>query len=112
MSHAPHKLFFKRKGSEKTKMKCEVCNTSKNVRNISKLKGKYSCTSCKNKRLTTRLQKSSAMIQSGSHMTSLEDALSKIYTINGYVNMEGRVSASRNFPTILIGHKVKLVLVE
>lgn len=54
---------------------------------------------------------------------SLEEALAKVYEVKGYLINQNRMDASGhkrpptraaclNVPSILIGHKVKLVLVE
>ncbi len=93
-------------------IKCDVCGIRKNTKSVVKIKGKLFCTKCKNKRLTSRLQKSASLIKSGALRLSLEQALNKTYTINGYLDHRNSIIAVRNFPSILIGHKVKLVLVE
>ena len=43
---------------------------------------------------------------------SFQKAMNKIYEIRGYLHKNGSINANCTFPQILIGHKVKLVLVE
>lgn len=73
------------------------------MRNYRTFKDKMLCWNCYNKRVNL-LPKKTAI--------SLEKALSKTYEINGYINNQQRLVAARTFPSILIGHKVKLVLVK
>lgn len=94
------------------KKMCDVCKKLKRARYIIKIKGKYLCTICKGKRLTSRLQHSASSIKSGAHRLSLEQALKKTYKIYGFLSPKGSMIAVRGFPSILIGHKVKLVLIE
>ena len=43
----------------------------------------------------------------------LEEVLSRVYEVKGYINKtNGQISASIGFPSILIGHKIKIVLVD
>ena len=43
---------------------------------------------------------------------SLEDALKKIYEIRGYLSKDNRIVTFRSFPSIMVGHKVRLVLCD
>ncbi len=111
MSGTPFNLMKKGKSAQ-SKMECEGCNKFWRVRHVVKIKGKFLCSHCKNKRLTSRLQRSASTIKSGALRMSLKDALAKTYIINGYIGLDGNIKAQKAFPSILIGHKIKLVLVK
>jgi len=76
----------------------------KKIKRFRKYKNKILCFNCYVKKMT--------IIGGIGKCYSMEKALSKIYTIHGYVNNRGRIFAQRDFPRILIGHKVKLKLIE
>ncbi len=65
----------------------------------------FLCYKCYNNRVTVIGKK-------GMNQLSIKEALAKTYEINGYLNPKGQIIAHRSFPQILIGHKVKLVLVD
>ncbi len=81
---------------------CMDCNHQ--MRRFRKHKDKILCFSCYRKRVR--------VIGTRGGTRSLSQALSKTYTINGYLSGRGVLLAFRSFPTILIGHKVKLELVK
>jgi hypothetical protein len=43
---------------------------------------------------------------------TLQKALDKTYIVKGYVNSKGSLQAQISMPSILVGHKIKLVLVD
>ena len=43
---------------------------------------------------------------------SLQEALNKTYEGRGYINSDGYIYSNISLPSILIGHKFKLVLVD
>ena len=63
------------------------------------------CRRCYNKTKTRITYKTGARV-------SLKKALEKIYEIKGYISKRGHLTALKSFPSILIGHKVRLVIVE
>ena len=111
MAIAPH-LKLERRGKGNSKIKCDECKKLFRVRHVIQLKGKFLCTTCKNKLLTSRIQNSATQKYVSFTAKTLEQALGKIYEINGYLMGNGSIKAYRSFPSILIGHKVKLVLVK
>ncbi len=111
MSGTPISLMKKGKSAQ-AKMECEGCKKFFRVRHVVRIKGKFLCTICKNKRLSSRLQRSASTIKSGALRMTLKDALAKTYTIKGYLNFDGSIKAINSFPSILVGHQVKLVLVK
>lgn len=84
------------------KQVCEKCGKKKRVRHVVYFKGKYLCSDCKPK------------LNIGSHKgyISLEQALSRVYEVKGYIDKRNHVQQKLNVPSILIGHRIKLVLVD
>ena len=80
---------------------CEDCG--RQMRRFRVMEKKYVCYSCSRKYIN--------VIGSANPLT-LEKALNKVYEIKGYVNGQGQMIAYRSFPTTLIGHKVKLLLIK
>lgn len=88
------------------KLKCDSCEKLRRRRGMIVYKGKFYCGVCKAKFRTNVSPVHNPHI-------SLEEALNKIYEIKGYLNKKnGCLSSHQSFPSILIGHKVKLVLVK
>jgi hypothetical protein len=87
-------------------MKPSPCSNCKKKTTLHVFKDKLLCWQCysKHAKLIPR--------GGGAKITSLDKALNKIYTIQGYLNDKGKLNAVRSFPSILIGHKVKLVLAD
>lgn len=102
----------KMKTKGKKKIKCDGCKLEKRARHIIRFKGKFLCTNCRNKRVTSRIQQSASVKLDENGRMSLEKALNKVYEINGYLSLKGHIRGFRSFPSILIGHKVKLILVK
>jgi len=69
-----------------------------------KHKGKFLCYHCYHKRFKNFLGGMKPYY-------NLEEALSKVYIIRGYAGKQG-VKAVISIPSILAGHKVKLVLAD
>ena len=82
--------------------KCMDCG--KEMKRFRKLKGRFICFSC--------YQKKIKFISMRPCHISLEKALAKTYELHGYLTKDGQILCQRGFPSILIGHKVKLVLVK
>ena len=64
---------------------------------------------------TNKLKRTKIPLTIGSEKMSLEEALNKTYKMPGYKRMKNgrkRFVCSRCFPSILVGHKVKLVLAD
>lgn len=91
----------------KQKKRCDDCgNLTFRPRLI---KGKLYCYKCSRKRITIITEGKRRSIQ------SMEKALSKVYTINACRSKQnGRrtLSGARSFPSILIGHKIMIRLVD
>ena len=89
------------------------CKCGKRVRHLRKYQNDLLCYQCYTKKVTkigTTLGKFKSKI-------SLEQALNKVYNIDGYKYIDGKKQPriqARNIcvPSILIGHKVKFVLVD
>jgi len=89
------------------KNKCDEC--SRYFRNLILVKGKFICRNCFKKYPNYM----SANNSPHSWHLTLERALNKIYEIKGYKDKKRKhFYGYRHFPKILIGHKVKLILVD
>jgi len=84
-------------------MKPSLCDNCKKKTTLHRYQDKLLCWGCYSKNIR---------IIGGAKLTSLNKALNKTYTIQGYLNKKGKITAVRSFPSILIGHKVKLILAE
>ncbi len=93
-------------------MKCDICKQEKRIRHIIRFKGKYWCTSCLQKRPTNRIQASATENLASKARLTLEEALARTYEVKGYLNRKGHIHTQLQPPQILIGHKIKLVLVD
>lgn len=82
--------------------KCDNCKVR--MKRHWRYKNKILCYHC--------YQKKVHMITAHRPRISLDKALSKIYEIRGQLSMGRRLSATKNFPSILIGHKVKITLAD
>lgn len=82
---------------------CSECK--KQVRKFRSYKDKMLCYRCYCKKVRI-------IRTGGNRHLSLEKALNRTYKINGYLDKDGNIIVQRSFPSILIGHKVKLVLVK
>jgi len=95
-------------GNRAIKKTCTICG--KNVRDLFRHKLDYCCRMCYRKKVH--------MIENHNFQSyiSLESALKKVYTVKGYKRIKNgkpRIRISQiHPPSILIGHKVKLVLVD
>jgi len=92
----------------KIKHKCDLCSNKSN--NTVVYKGKELCKSCYRRTMIKCLS-----LNSVHKRKTIEQALNKIYEIRGYGikrNGRGFIRAVCSFPAILIGHKVKLVLID
>ena len=107
----PQKRMLKRK-KNRSKSKCDGCKKIIRMRHIVKFKGRFLCYVCRQKLLTQRLQESASDKLSDRLKITLKEALEKTYMIHGYLTKKGSIIAQRTFPSILVGHKVKLVLVK
>jgi len=97
----PNKKLTKKRHSS-SKAICEECKKEHRVRNIVLFKGKYICPFCKRK-----------YAPGGSSRFSIGKSLERIYNVRGYINKRtGKITSIISVPSILIGHKVKLVLVD
>ena len=105
---ARHSLeIVKQRGlkNQSQKSTCMECN--KYTRKFRSYKDMYLCYQCYIKKVN--------MIEDwGNQKTrkTLKQALDKTYEIKGYLSISGRIHSAIQFPQILIGHKVKLVLVD
>lgn len=81
---------------------CEDCG--KDMKRFRIHQGKFLCFGCYRKRMHI-------MVARDCHL-SLEKALERTYEIKGYLLGDNSIRAIMSLPSILIGHKVKLVLVE
>lgn len=111
MAQASHNLLLKRKNGN-SKIKCDGCGKIKRVRHIIQFKGKFLCNICINNLPQNRIQQSATQILSGCNKKTMEQALSKIYLFKGYYQKGIYEKCAMAFPTILIGHKIKLVLAD
>lgn len=84
----------------KIKKKCGICGKMYNQ--VLKIKGQIVCQHCKKKILL--------LIPNGKKRFSMEKALSKTYRVYGYLSNENRIVACASFPSILVGHKIKITL--
>lgn len=76
------------------------------MRKIWKYKDQIFCFTCYQKQ-------THKMPESGNNLIKLKEALSKVYEIRGYKHKkDNSITAYKNFPSILIGHKVKLILIK
>lgn len=111
MSIAPHSKLKKGK-NRNTKIKCDGCGRLMRTRGIVQLNGKFLCFNCRRKLDNSRIQESIIQKINSDRRLNLEKALEKTYELNGYLNKDGVIRCFRSFPTVLIGHKVKLQLVK
>lgn len=90
------------------KYPCSSCGESYRIRAMRLSKGDYICYNC--------VKKKGKIIEVKGFLPfrgkTLEQALEKVYEIEGYVNMKGKVLVNISLPQIMIGHKIKLVLVD
>lgn len=86
------------------KKKCTKCR--KTCRKIYRYKSNFLCHLC--------YARSLVMIPRGgnNNLTSLENALKKVYNVRGIINSRNTVVATTTFPGILVGHKIKIVLAD
>jgi len=84
----------------------KICmDCKKKMRRFRKYKKLMLCFKCYQKRMK--------IIGGRSKIFSLEKALSQVYEIRGYLESStGKLKAIRTFPSVLIGHKVKLQLIK
>lgn len=90
-------------GNKSKRGTCERCQAQPRI--LRYYKGKRLCWPCF-KELALK-----GFNQLGSRKYSLEQALDRVYTIQGY-NIKGTIRGTKSFPAILIGHKVRLVLAD
>jgi len=110
MSMVPRKKIITRTIGN-GKVKCDGCNKEKRTRNIVMMKGQFLCNICRTKRPTFRLQSSACQI--GRPMISLNEALEKTYSVKKYYNrISGAYQYNCSFPSILVGHRVIIKLIE
>ena len=88
----------------KTKSNCEGCNRIYNIKSLRIIKGEFLCYHC--------IKPKTKMPQIRYPIIKLEQALEKIYEVRGYLRKDGGIAPQIITPQILIGHKVKLVLVD
>jgi len=89
------------------KKQCERCGQEYN--NLHKFKGYYLCIKCYNKQVHII----SPLGENNPHKPlSMEKALAKEYLINESIQSSGSKIGFRSFPSVLAGHKVKLILVD
>ena len=82
---------------------CENCE--KRMRQARRYKGKILCYKC--------YRKKAKRVGGYRPNFSLEEALKRTYKIRGYLNKkQNSICAACSFPSILTGHKVKLVLIK
>lgn len=86
----------------KVKRPCGDCG--KQIRNVHIYRDKFLCWNC--------YREKGNMINFGGEPLTLEKALDRVYEIRGNITKKGLTGGFRNFPQVLIGHKVKLVLVK
>jgi len=85
-----------------TKKVCEKCGRKIRIRNVVCFKGKYLCSNCKPKNIPLPFLKG----------FTLKRALEKEYNVTGYLTKKNSLEAKIHVPSILIGKKVKLILVD
>lgn len=85
-----------------TKLKCDKCGRRKRIRNVVYYRGKYLCSNCKPGLIQFPYKKG----------FTLKRSLEKEYNVTGYLDKSNRLHAKIHVPSILIGRKVKLVLVD
>lgn len=87
---------------QNSKIVCEKCKKTKRSRHIIYFKGKYLCKNC-----------ISVIGNVGflCNQISFEEALNKIYEVKGYKQKtRATIMATCTFPSILVGHKFKIML--
>ena len=84
--------------------KCEECK--KKTKSFRICKGKMICYSCYQKKVKI------IGIGNGRHSMTLNEALNKTYKITGYLRPSGTLYNIIYLPPVLIGKKVKLILVK
>ena len=95
------------KGNGKEMIECDGCNKKyKRLRHFRMFKGKWLCSNC-------FMGKAHKIGNFGVHTgMSYEKAVNKIYEVQGYKCKNGRIQCSVNFPSILTGHKFKIVVIK
>ena len=93
-------------GRNNGKINCDLCKKPHRTRGTIAYKNLFVCKPCYLK-LTARIP---TPLRDGAF--SLEKALNKTYKVIGYITNRGHLVASFSTPSILIGHKIKLVLVD
>lgn len=95
------------------KMKCDECGNLRRSRNVVRHKSKFLCFTCRQKLPSTRLQKSISQSLNPDARKTLKEALNRVYEVKPYVSKKGKLIAGGiSPPQILIGRKVKFVLVD
>ena len=88
-----------------TKRRAKICKDCKTtIKRFREYKGNVFCFRCYRKKVN--------ILGGEKGIFSMKKALSKTYLLKGYAKSNGQISCIRSFPSILIGHKVKLQLIE
>ena len=106
------KKRMKKDKSNYHKAECDECGKNPRVRNVIKFKGRFLCKNCRSKILSYRIQQSASEKIKPTVAYTFEEAINKVYEIKGYLTKNARIRSVISCPQILIGHKVKLVLVN
>jgi len=87
---------------------CEECGHM--IRQIRYFKGKYYCYNCYMKH-AKKMSEYGEFFEPPAIKT-LDEALNKIRIVRGYINNRGTLYANISLPSVLVGKKIKLILVE
>ena len=85
---------------------CQECG--KLTKTLHMRKGMFLCWGCYRK--TIHIINYSGGIKTNTQ--TIEKALNKTYEVKGYLTKNGTIQSSCSFPSILIGHKFKVTLID
>lgn len=90
----------------KTKYKCDECSRKQKNSSMRLYKDKYLCFWCYDKKFHRMPNFNNPLRH------TLKEALNKTYEMKGYLRKDNCIQCLMSFPSILVGHKVRLVLVH
>ena len=92
----------------KIKSQCQAWGCKIWSKNLRVYKGKMLCWNCYRKKVGLIWGTGGI----GRNRRSLGQALDKIYYVRGHVDKRGYITASFSLPSIMAGHKIKVVLAD
>jgi hypothetical protein len=87
------------------RFKCDECK--KKCRKLRRYKNKMLCWKC----WSIKFNKIGCFNQKRKKIT-LDEALNKTYYLKGRINKFNQITLTKNFPSILAGHKIRIVLIK